>query len=49
MIVINASLRAEFGVYAAFFALLSTAGALKDFLNSQNLSFPDERIPFILR
>ena len=49
MIVIIARFGAEFGVHAAFFALLSTAGALKDFLNRQNLSFPNERIPFILR
>ena len=49
MIVINARFGAEFGVHATFFALLSTAAALKDFLDRQNLSFPDERIPFVLR
>jgi hypothetical protein len=49
MIMITSRFGADFGVHAAFFALLGTAGALKDFLNRQNLPFPDERIPFILR
>ena len=49
MIVINARFGVELGVNTAFFAFLSTAGTLKDFLNRQNLTFPNERIPFILR
>jgi len=49
MIVIIARFRAEFGVYTTLFTFLSTAGALKDFLNRQDLSFPNQRIPFILR
>ena len=49
MVVIIARFWAEFVVYAAFFAFLNTAGTLKDFLNRQNLSFPHESIPPILR
>lgn len=49
MVVIIARFGSEFGMHATFFTLLSTAGALKNFLNRQNLPFPNKRIPFILR